>query len=332
MMVLAGCVGKSNTATEQAAEQRVGVKVVTADTTLIDRVAEFTGNIEASVVNNIGPNQPVRIQRILVDVGAQVYKGQLLVRMDPTSYNQAAVQLANIQADYDRLKSVYDAGGVARQQLDQVETSLRVAREQVADLRRNIELRSPTAGVVTGRWFDAGDLYSMTPNASGAAGILTVMQINPLKVTMAVSEAYFPEVKKGMGVDIKVDVFAERSFTGNVSLIYPAIDPATRTFTIEVSIPNPKQELRPGMFCRATLIFGRKEGILIEDIAVQKQVGTAERFVYVVRDGRAERRTVSVGRQIGNRIDILSGVRPGEQVVVSGASRLSDGTAVEIVK
>lgn len=325
-LLLAGCAGKQQVAVE-AGEAKVAVKVVAADTTLIDRVAEFTGDIEANVVNNIGPNQMVRIDRILVDVGAQVARGQLLVQMDPTAYNQAAVQLANIEADYARLRSVYDAGGVSRQQLDQAQTQLRVSREQVADLRKNIELRSPVSGVVTGRYYDAGDLYS-----PGTGGILTVMQIDPLKVTMNVSEQYFPEVKKGMNVNVEVDVFRGREFTGKVSLLAPAIDPATRTFAVEVAIPNARQELRPGMYGRATLILGKKQGVMIDDIAVQKQVGTAERYVYVVENGKAVRRSVTLGRQIGTQVDVLTGLQAGEQVVVSGASRLADGTAVEIVK
>ncbi len=306
--------------------KKIDVKTFTVHTETIGQVAEFTGNIEANQVNNIGPNQPGRIDKILVDVGATVSKGQLLVTMDPTAYNQASVQLANLEADYNRLKSVFDAGGVSRQQLDQTETQLRVSREQVRNLKENIELRSPVSGVVTARNMDPGDVYA------GAGGILTVMQINPLKVTMYISEQYFPLVKKGMGVDLDVDLFPGEEFRGNVSLISPAISPATRTFMVEVSIPNQSLKLRPGMYCRSTINLGTKEGIMLSDLAIQKQIGTAERYVYVIENGAAVRRTVTLGRQAGQRYDILTGLQDGDQVVVAGASHLSDGVEVNVVE
>ncbi len=326
--VMTGC-GTKGGKTGGAADSLKGVDVKTYVTNLetVQNVAEFTGNIEANVVNNIGPNMPVRINRILVEVGAHVSKGQLLVEMDPANYNQAAVQLSNLETDYNRLKTVYDAGGVSKQQLDQLETQLRVSREQVRTLKDNIELRSPVSGVVTDRYFDAGDLYMTSPN-----GILTVMQINVVKVTMQVSEQFFPQVKKGMGVEVAVDLFPGEAFKGNVSLIYPAINTATRTFTVEVSIPNSNLRLRPGMYCRATIRLGEKQGIMLPDLAVQKQMGTAERYVYVIENGVAHRRTITIGRQIGNRYDVLSGLQAGEEVVISGVSRLAEGTAVNVVK
>ncbi len=332
-LIMTGCGTKAGKQTADADSlKKVEVKTTVTELEKVNQIAEFTGNIEANVVNNIGPNNPVRINRILVDVGAYVSKGQLLVEMDPTNYIQANVQLANVQEDYNRVKSVYEAGGVARQQVDQLETQLKVLREQVANLKENIELRSPISGVVTGRYFDAGDLYSMSPNASGAAGILTVMQINPLKVTVNVSEQYFPSVKRGMGVEIAVDLFPGKTFNGSVSLVYPAINAATRTFTVEVTIPNPSNTLRPGMYCRATLRLGDKQGIMLTDLAIQKQVGTAERYVYVVKNGVAERRVITIGRQVENRYDVLSGLEAGEEVVTSGISRLQDGTEVTVVK
>jgi RND family efflux transporter MFP subunit len=325
VMAFTGCGTKQTKNAVQADSLKsVPVKVVATMMETVEQVAEFTGNIEANAVNNIGPNQPVRINRILVDVGAVVSRGQLLVEMDPANYLQANAQLANVEQDHLRLKTVYEAGGVAKQQVDQLETQLTVLRTQVKNLKDNIELRSPISGVVTDRRFDAGDMYT-------AGGILTVMQINPLKITMNVSEQYFPQVKRGMGANISVDLFADRVFSGSVSLISPAIDPATRTFMVEVTIPNAGATLRPGMYCRATLRLGEQQGIMLSDLAVQKQIGTAERFVYVIKDNVAERRVVTIGRQVDGKYNILTGLQAGEQVVVSGASRLQNGTAVSIV-
>lgn len=326
-VVMSGC--KPKTTFDKVADNII-VKTAEAQEQVVPQIAEFTSNVEAFNQNNICPSLPVRIEKILVDVGAHVKKGQLLVVMDPTQYNQAAVQAANLETDYMRLKTVYDAGGISKQQLDQAETQLKVQKDQVKNLKENIELRSPIDGVITGRYYDPGDLFSMTPNESGAASVLQIMQINNLKVKANISEMYFPQVKLGMPVDINVDIFADKTFKGKVSLIYPSIDPATRTFTVEVTIPNGGNQLRPGMFSRTTLNFGEKPGIMIEDLAVQKQIGTNEKFVFVIKDGVAERRVVTTGRQIGSQINILSGVDKGEQVAVAGLSRLVDNVVVEV--
>ena len=179
-------------------------------------------------------------------------------------------------------------------------------------------------GVVTARNYESGDLFSAQP-------ILHIMQIDPLKVIANISEQYFPNVKVGMPVELKVDIFPDQTFTGTVSLIYPALDPTTRTFKVEVKVPNARRTLRPGMYARTIFNMGHKEGVMVPDVAVQKQVGTAERFVYVIEgDSVARRRRVDVGRQVGDRVDILSGVGADEAVAVTALSKLYDGAKVEI--
>ena len=120
------------------------------------------------------------------------------------------------------------------------------------------------------------------------------------------------------------------SLTVTVSLIYPALDPSTRTFTVEITVPNANEKLRPGMFARSIFNMGDKEGIMVPDVAILKQVGSAERYLYVIKDGKAERRSVKVGRQVGKNVDILSGVSAGEEVAVTALSRLDDGVEVEV--
>ncbi len=329
LAVLAGCGGKAKKAgaeTDSLAVTKVPVKIDTAVMEEIDRKVVFTSNIEAFVQNNIAPSMPVRISRILVDVGAKVSRGQLLATMDGASYNQAAVQLGNTQADYERMKKVFAAGGISKQQMDAAEAALKVQRTQASNLLENTQLRSPISGVVTARNFDAGDMYS------GAMPILTVMQIDRLKVMLSISEQYFPVVSKGMDASITVDMYPDRVFPGKVSLVYPAIDPATRTFTIEVTVPNPKAELRPGMFSRTELIFGKQQGIMVEDVAVQRQAGTNDKYVFLAVNGKAERRDVKTGTQVGSRVEIVSGVNAGDLIISAGISRLMQGTEIEVVK
>ena len=188
-------------------------KTAAAEAAEVRLTEEFTSEIEPYKENDITPAaQGVHINRILVDVGDQVKAGQLLVTLDPTQYTQARVQLKTVEDDYNRLLPVYKAGGISAQQIQQAKAQVDVQREAVANLKKNIEVKSPITGVVTARNYESGDLFAAQP-------ILHVMQIDPLKVIVNISEQYFPNVKVGMPVEWLVDIFPDKKFTGTVSLI-----------------------------------------------------------------------------------------------------------------
>ncbi|MDR2882181.1 MAG: efflux RND transporter periplasmic adaptor subunit [Alistipes sp.] len=320
-LATAGCKPKQTATTEETAA--VGVRTFTAQSETIARDVEFTANIEPWQKNYIVPAlQGARINRIHVRVGDRVRKGQLVAEMDPTQYNTARAQFETADADYNRLKRVFDAGGVSEQALRQAETARTLYGEALDNVARNVRLHSPIDGVVTQKGEEEGNLFTQTP-------ILEIMQMDRLKVRVAISEQYYTAVGVGTPVAVAVDILPGESFAGGVSLIYPAIDPATRTFTVEVTIPNPGGRLRPGMFARSTINMGDREAVMVPDVAVQKQVGSNERFVYVVENGTAHRRTVAAGRQIGDRVDLGGSVAPGEQVATTSFARLSDGARVE---
>jgi RND family efflux transporter MFP subunit len=321
-LMLAGCKGKKQEAVEVV--PAVAVKVVAASGETIPQDVEFTATIEPWQKNHIVPAlQGARINRIYVKVGDKVKKGQLVAQMDPTQYNTAKVQFETAQADYNRLKQVHEAGGVSDQTLRQAETAYLLYKEALDNVAKNVRLFSPIDGVVTQKYEEEGNLFTQTP-------ILEIMQMDRLKVLVSVSEQYYANVKVGTPVSVSVDILAGETFEGKVSLIYPAIDPMTRTFTVEVAIPNAKGRLTPGMFARSTINMGDKAGVMVPDVAVQKQTGSAERYVYVVEDGVARRRSVTPGRQIGERIDIIEGLSAGDVVATTSFVRLTDGASVEI--
>ena len=325
VVAMPGCKGGKTATSDQAdSTKRVLVTTEVAELMNVPQTAVFTSNIRGYKENNIASSMPLRIEQIMAEVGDQVSKGELLVTLDPTEYNSTGVQLANTEADYERMKKVYEAGGLSKQEMDATETQLKVLRDSYANLEANTKLLSPINGIVTARNYDPGDLYN------GSTPILEIMQIDRVKVSVAVSEQYFPQVKLGMPAEIRVDMYPDKVFEGNVTLISPAIDANTRTFNVEITIPNSNLELRPGMFSRTTLDFGDTQGVMIEDIAIQKQAGTNEKYVFVVEGGKAVRKVVTTGVQVGNYINILSGVNAGDEVVMTGISRLDNGTEVEI--
>ncbi|MBR5455020.1 MAG: efflux RND transporter periplasmic adaptor subunit, partial [Rikenellaceae bacterium] len=129
---------------------------------------------------------------------------------------------------------------------------------------------------------------------------------------------------------IGVDIFPGEEFEGKVTLIHPAMDAVTRTFTVEVTIPNANERLRPGMFSRSIFNMGNRESVMISDVAISRQAGTNERYAFVINDGVAERRVITLGRQVGNKVEVLSGIEAGEQVAVTSMSKLDQGTLVEV--
>ena len=319
----ASCTGKKQ-AESTASDEKVLTKTVPAALRVIEQNEVYTSEIEPYKENDITPAvSGVHIDRILVDVGSRVKAGQLLVTLDPTQYNQQRLQYQTALDDYNRLVPVYEAGGISAQQLEQTKAALDVQKEVLDNLKKNIEMRSPIAGVVTARNYEAGNLFTGTP-------VLHVMQINPLKIIANIQEQYYPAVKLGMPVEIRTDIFPGEGPRRSVERRIDQRHLAREHFTVEVTVPNGNEKLRPGMFARSTFNMGDKEGIMVPDVAVLKQVGSSERYLYVVEDGKAERRSVKVGRQIGSDVDILSGVADGEQIAVTALSRLADGVEVEV--
>jgi RND family efflux transporter MFP subunit len=325
LMLFSSC-GGSKKKTEDEQEEKVLVRIDTVRLQSVERLHTFTATVEPEARNNIAAAMPGRIVEILTEVGKHVQKGQLLVRMDPTNLLQIQAQLANLEVDYKRVSELYNAGGASRQMVDQLKVQLDNVRTTYNNLSENANLVSPISGVIAARNFDNGDLYS------GAMPILTVMQINPVKIRINISETFFSQVKTGMDVEVQLSVYPGETFPGKVSLIHPTIDASTRTFGVEVAINNSDMRVRPGMFARATLNFGTGQSILVPDVAVQKQAGSNDRYVFTIENGRAKYTKVELGQRLGENHEILSGLKAGDIVVTAGQTRLNDGTAVEIIK
>jgi RND family efflux transporter MFP subunit len=277
------------------------------------------------VKNNIAPQSGNRIKAIKADVGDFVSKGQVLAEMDQIQLQQAELQMKNKEVEYQRLKGLYEVGGLSKSDLDAIELAYQVSKTQYENLLENSVLRSPVSGVITARNYDVGDMYAM------AAPLFTVEQILPVKLLVGISESDYSKVKKGDKVEIVADALPGKVFEGKIRKIYPTIDPATRTFTVEVVVNNQKRELRPGMFARVTVTFGVNNSVVIPDVAVVKQQGSGERFVYILNeDGTVNYQKVVLGRRMGAEYEVLEGVADGAKVVTGGQIRLKDGIKVTV--
>lgn len=325
---IAACSGGGKQAEETEQEALPKVKLGAAVREEVEQVETYTATVEAQVTNNIAPSMPVRIERINVEVGDRVSRGQALVQMDAASLRQQQLQMENLRADFRRIDELYKVGGVSRSQWEASKTSLDVSETAYRNLQRNTTLTSPISGVVTARNYDNGDMYN------GAQPVLTVAQIQPVKLVINVSESQFTRITKGTKAEVELDVYPGETFEGTINLIHPTVNAATRTFAAEVRLPNADQRVRPGMFGRVKLNLGKTERIVVPDKAIIKQAGSGERYVYVCRDGRVLRRTVELGRRLGDRYELLSGLDGEADVVVDGQyqSAVKDSAQVEVVK
>lgn len=285
----------------------------------------YTSTIQAYVKNNIAPQTAGRISKILVDIGDKVKAGQVVAEMDQTQLAQVELQMKNNEIELTRLRGLYEAGGLSKSDLDAIEMAYNVSKTQYENLKENATLVSPINGVITARNYDAGDMYAMS------APIYTVEQIVPVKLLVGISESDYSKVKKGDSVEVTADAIPGKTFYGKIRKIYPTVDPATRTFTVEVVIDNNYSTLRPGMFARATVKFGVNNSVVIPDVAVVKQQGSGERFVYVLNeDGTVTYQKVVLGRRMGTEYEVLEGLSNGATIVTGGQIRLKDGIKVAV--
>ena len=323
VIMTAGCGNTSSKKTETA-------EVVVADPTVsvaqvfvreVPQEAVYTSTVQAFVKNNIAPQTAGRITKINVEIGDFVKEGQVLAEIDKAQLLQ--VQLQNQEVELQRLKSLYEEGGLSQSDYDAMQLQYNVLKTQVDNLIENTTLRSPINGVVSARNYDVGDMYAMS------MPLFTVEQIVPVKLLIGVSETDYSKVKKGDSVTVTADAIPDKTFYGKVNRIYPTVDPATRTFTVEVKIDNTYKTLRPGMFARATVNFGSNNNVVIPDVAVVKQQGSGERFVYVLNeDNTVTYKKVVLGRRMGAEYEVLEGLQDGDKIVIGGQIRLKDGVKV----
>lgn len=323
--LLLSCGGSGQTkVVESEAPQTTRVRIEEVKLVPVDQISTFTATVEADKVNNIAPAMGGRIREIYVDVGSNVKKGQVLVAMDAATYSQQETQVATLRRDFERYQELFEVGGISKQQLDQAKTQLDVAETAMGNLGENTRLVSPLSGVVTARNYDPGDVAMQLP-------ILTIESMSPVKVKLNVSERYYSEVKVGMPVEVQTDALGDEVFEGKISLIYPTIDPVSHTFTVEVTVPNSNQKIRPGMYSRARMNFGSNDRPLLSDRAVLKQVGSNDRYVFVEENGKAVYTLVKLGVRIDDKYEILSGLNEGDKVIIQGNTNLIDGTEVEVI-
>ncbi|MFV0553073.1 MAG: efflux RND transporter periplasmic adaptor subunit [Mangrovibacterium sp.] len=329
-LMLASC-GSKDAATTATETVKKPVKTIAVSREVIQVEENYTATINAYDKVYLAPNTPGRIKDVMVEVNDVVKKGQLVVKMDASQLVQLEVNFANLEREMARMDTLIKYGSISQQMYDQTKTSYQATKASLLNLRENTVLNAPFGGVVTGRYYDDNEIYGGSPNANGKAAIVTIEAIDRLKVEVNMSERFYPVVKNGLKAMLTTDIYPGEKFEGVVSLVYPTIDPSTRTFTVEITIPNADGKLRPGMFSKVDVNLGEKEAIVVPASTVMMLDGTNQRYVFVEKNGTAKFVKVQLGTRFDDRLEIYSDqIKVGDHLVVAGQVNLNDGDQVEV--
>jgi membrane fusion protein (multidrug efflux system) len=336
--VLSGC--KPSTAETEKAPPPVAVQVVQPKRGAITRSITLPGEIKAYQQATLYAKVAGYLKTITVDKGDQVKAGDLIADIEvpeliaeETRY-KAEVEVAVL--DYQRLseslkkapdlvtpQSVDDAKGkwdVAKANLERTETLLNFAK-----------ISAPFSGIVTKRMVDPGAFIPAATSGSTPqnAALVTLADFNTVRVQVAVPELESSLVATGQPVKVSVEELPGRNFTGTITRFSYALDEASRTMLAEIELPNPKLELRPGMYASIKIGIERKDDALlapVEALVVEK----AGAFVFTIADGKAKKTRVQTGFNDGTNVEIVSGVKTDQRIILVGKRSLSDGQPVTV--
>ncbi|MEJ2453048.1 MAG: efflux RND transporter periplasmic adaptor subunit [Candidatus Thiodiazotropha sp.] len=328
--LVAGTLMIPSFAVVEAAEKQPGLPVetarVTADT-LVNSV-EAVGTLRANESVTIRPEIDGRITLINFTEGGRVKQGQLLVALDDSIYaaelKQAEARLALGRSNFNRATTLKKQGYGSDQERDQTASELQVNQAEVALAKARLEktrIMAPFDGVVGLRSVSLGDYLTTGQD------IVTLFDLSQLRVDFRLPEATLAEVAVGQRIEVRLDAFAGKTFTGEVYAVDPQIDLNGRSLLVSARIPNDSGELLAGQFARVTLILSRKEQALFVPEAALVPQGR-QQFVYQVVDGKVVWKQVRIGKRVGARVEILDGLQAGDQVVTAGHLKLHDGMGV----
>ncbi|MBP3192767.1 efflux RND transporter periplasmic adaptor subunit [Natronogracilivirga saccharolytica] len=314
---------------ETEEDEAVPVRTVRVNRESWHLTRTYPGNIEQWEYAFISGAAGTRILSIHAREGDKVQKGDLLAEMDRSNLNQAEVQMNTACNEVRRLENLAEAGAVSGQQLEQAQAQYDNAKSSYEQLREDTDLRAPIDGVITDKYFVEGEQFS--PGGERPS-LMTLMTVDPVKVTINISERYFPLIYYGMEVDVMPDTYPGETFEGEVDFIGPTVDPVSRTFRVEIRIDNPDHRLSPGMFARVRMDMDEREDLFLPAAAVHREPGNQTRYVYRVNDGTAERADVQTGDRMEEMLQIRDGLNEGDQVIQEGAGRVESGSEVRIVE
>jgi len=308
------------------------VEIATVERVRIARTSLVTGQLSPLRVVGVTSQTPGALLLVPVEEGTRVRRGTLLATLDSREL-EAQVRAAQANLTFARATAERSTQLARNQVLTQAEyerdqAALASAEATLAQLETRLgftRIVAPIDGVVTQRFVQAGDIVS------GQTRMFTVADVSTLVTLLPVSELEVPLLREGATVPVQVDAL-NRSVQGRIRRIFPAVDSVSRLIPVEVAIMNADQSgLRPGFTVRVTLNLDERDNALV--VPSRAVVGSeGAQSVFVITEGRAQRRRVRVGNDLDGRMEVFDGLAYGDTVITTGNALLRDGAPVRIVE
>ncbi|MEA3474877.1 MAG: efflux RND transporter periplasmic adaptor subunit [Candidatus Cloacimonadota bacterium] len=322
LIILTACSKKEENKTEVESIGKNYVKVALVEQKTIAEFLLFTGQLEAVQEAYIGSGMSLRIKDILVDEGDFVNEGDALVLMDDSQLKQAEAQFVATEKNYNRIKILKEKGSISNETYDKVEAAYKAAKAGYEFMKSNTEITAPFSGIITTKLKKAGEEF--TPMMGGA--ILKLVNINELKIKVCISDKDINLVKKDQNAKIYVDSYPDEVFRGIVNYVSPEADMMSGTFICEILIDNTDARLKPRQYARVKIITAEKK----DAVVVPQKAVVNDNMIFIVENDRAIKRTVTLGIQNEDEIEIVKGILPGETIVISGNVGLKDSALVVV--
>jgi len=268
-------------------------------------------------------------------LGDQVYDNQTIIAIEDAEYlNGIGLEAKKLNLDisnqeYKQQKSLFEKGGVTQSDLSKAEVSKVTASNsyELAQIKLgNMNVKAPFKGIITGLPY-----FTQNTRVSSGTSVVTIMDYSKLLLDVSLPEKYINEVKKNMKIRAMNYTLPDDTLSGIVTDLSPTISSTTRTFTAKLKIDNDKMKLRPGMFVRTEIVLDHKDSVIV----VPKEVITSSnkgKRVFVVVKGTAERRYVTIGYQNNDEVEITSGLKINDQLIIKGYETLRDRSKVKVIK
>ena len=330
VILLSGCGKNSDSDLIDTNSNAIPVHTVIVTEEEVAPVLEYSGTVEPWAEAALGSEIPGRIEHLHCDVGDTVQAGFLIGEMGSETLIQVRANFDATEKDWNRIKSLREAGTVSQQTYDRTQAAFDAAKATYEKTLASTQLRAPFSGVITQKYLEEGEVFTLFPGAAGNPAIVRLMLLDTVKVVISVSETEYAETSKGQEALLALDAYPDMEFIGEVSLIAPTLDTRTRTADVEVKFSNQDGRIRPGMFGLVKLSLTPRELLLVNREVLIKQEGTGISFVYRVEGNAAVRQDVIVGDKYGERVHIRDGLHAGDSVITTGKMKVKTGSQVEV--
>lgn len=332
-IVLAGCTsGPKNTNTTQGNSQ-VRVKVQKLETGSGSTASSYIGTIEESAMIPLSFLITGSIEKVLVDEGQSVSKGQLLAVLNSESY-QNAYQISlskekQAQDAFNRLDSVYKKGSLPEVKYIEIVTGLDQARSFARMSEKNLrdsKLYAPTSGMIGKRMIEPG--MSIVPGNP----VFQLVKIEKVKVSIPVPENEIVGIRKGQKAQVRVSAIGDQSFEGEVTEIGVLSNLFSHTYSVKVELDNPQGSLKPGMVCEATINNPTMTNRIIVPLSAVQQTGNGMKYVFIAGNGTVTKRTVQTGALVNTGVVIKNGLSVGDLLIIEGYQKIDQNSSIQIIR